>query len=294
MTTFSLRFNFLAFISIVSLITAVPAEAKRHSKYVAFEVTHTDDYNQGSAEAAINNLGEIVYISFTPFTVETFSTRRGQISFSGTNNSRFPDINDEGEVVYTDISGGFGWRVISNVRGDVTEGFGARINAYGDVGITRQDSILIHYGNGSEAQVATGGWEARIHHLSDNGELYFSKRTEEVFVPQLYVASVGSITKLTNFAGDGGDDFVSYAANNKGEFVYARNGKLYGSNGKLLWRGTILGVSDMNDHGDITVNIGRWFIGPDGVTYGSVDVVLLTKRPHVFKKEFKRYRPERE
>jgi hypothetical protein len=67
---------------------------------------------------SINNLGEIIYVKPDPHEViNVFSDKRGWVTFSSTNNLRFPDLNDTGEIVYADLVLGTGFSVFSSVNG---------------------------------------------------------------------------------------------------------------------------------------------------------------------------------
>ena len=75
-----------------------------------------------SWEPSINNSGEIVYLALDEAgNPNVFSTRRGQVTRSTTGHLRFPELNEEGEIVYADrVAPSTEFQVWSNVRGLIT------------------------------------------------------------------------------------------------------------------------------------------------------------------------------
>ena len=237
-------------------------------------------------EGAINNLGEIVYTRATNNGAYIVSTSRGRMTASSFSVG-FPDINDHGEVIYSDIVEGLpSTTLLSTDRGPLFPGQLGRINNWGQISATGFTSIpgpaqLLRYDADGTLHGLTGAANIRSTGITDSGEVTYVK-----FDPALGSDVFSTVRGRLTFSGN----VSTHSANGAGDFIYTvvEPGKpwlsLYSQSGELLWDG-VAGWPDLNDYGDIVFNIPT-FYEVDGVRYGTFALVLLTSRPEFYHSRF--------
>lgn len=278
---------FVAMTAVVLLVTPSLAKPDR-PKLSYFLVKESLGY-----APAINNNGEIVYTEASAFGPEPditiASTHRGTLAGPSVN-LRFPDINDAGEVVYTDLDVSRGLGVYSTERGFLFLGNLAGINDLGAVSAGGPGRVLLYETDGTLSQIGLSfGQEVTSTNVSNSGEITYVLREETG--PRL-TGNVVSSTRgqLTHFTT--GDGALGHGANNLGQFIYTALGDdgdlhLFDQDGRSLWNGAVGAWADLNDYGDIVFNIPvRYEVG--GTTFTDFAIVLGTSRPTFFHSEFKR------
>jgi len=237
-------------------------------------------------EPAINNLGEIVYTqSRSDGTLSIASTNRGRLT-SNSFDIRFPDINDNGEIVYSDLVAGLpSLTLLSRVRGPLFSGNLGRINNWGQVsatgfGTTPGPTRLLKYEIDGTLHELTGPAEISSTAITDDGEVTYVS-VDPVLGSDVFSTARGQLTFLGNV--------VSHAANGIGEFIYTvrlpdNRQLLFAESGELLWNG-VAGRPDLNDYGDIVFNVPVVYL-VNGVRVGNFAMVLLTSRPNVYHDRF--------
>ncbi len=246
---------------------------------------------------AINNNGEIVYIEASSIgsspDITLASTHRGTLA-GPSNDLRFPDINDAGEVVYSDVDGPGGLRVFSTERGFLFFGNLAGINelgavsAVGSIGLG-PGGVLLYDTNGTLSQIGLNpGEDVTTTNVSNSGEItYVLRDATGTRVGNVISSTRGQLTHFTT-----GEGALTHAANNLGQFIYiarADDGDLhlFDQDGRALWNGVVGAYADINDFGDIVFNIPvHYELG--GIVFTDAAIVLGTSRPEFFKSEFKR------
>lgn len=254
--------------------------------YEQLRVTTATDGYTFLGDSTINNSGEIVYHKAYFSSAQLISTRRGALSGDLGSNLRFPDLNNLGELVYTNYSQGL--RTFSRDKGELGYGVGAHINDLGFVAATSagpgdqpygiyQAGLYSPEGTWSPISVDPNAlYIAQIVHLSNSGELIYIGATA-TGKSQLFSSTRGQLTAL--------DSGVHYAmANNLGEFSYLVDDSLYWEDGTLISDGIVGGCTDMNDLRDIVCNHSMLFLDqPDPhfppMYAGTFDTVLFTTRP---------------
>jgi hypothetical protein len=257
------------------------------------QVTHIHD---GFAQAAnsINNPGEIVYEEFTYVVpsrdtgrLRIYSTRRGLIVPAGTENRSAADINDAGEVVWSDGIWGPppGPTIHSSTRGTVGIGGNPRISQDGRVAAELVDSnqLGIYATEGSLTQVALDPNVAPFSkltclNLSTAIGVAYEARTVNTFNDNLFFSHGGQITHFTPPVTP--EPFLG--ANDLGDWAYTKQindqgiQQLFNSANEVIWNNAA-GRPDINDQGDIV------FTEPVTVNKQSASQVLLsTRRPFEF------------
>jgi PEP-CTERM motif-containing protein len=267
--------------------------------YTFLEVVHSDTPYTEFDLGGINNSGEIVYAyPDSNGNRQVFSTKRGQLTSLPTaisrNQTRSPDINDLGEVVYVDRDWGkHGFRTYSTTRGEIGEGSGASINNLGEISY-RLDGYDNVFGS------AVGGVYSNTRGLlamtSDlKGGTRINNSGEIVY--NTWNGGLMSTTRgqLPNFHSGWVGGFGSPSINNQGDVVYIRQDKdsgiIFVYDGSELHQLTpfseeILGTYsrpsfftcyikyvDINDYGDIVFT-------PEGNRGGAL--ALATQRPEFY------------
>jgi hypothetical protein len=238
---------------------------------------------QDAFEPAINNLGEIVYTRVRGDDVYIASTSRGRLS-PYSPNVRFPDINDDGEVVYADVVEGLpSLTMVSTTRGPLFAGNLGRINRWGQIAASGFLSIpgprqLLMYDVDGTLHGLTGPESINSTGITDGGEVTYVKIDQTLGTSDVFSTDRGQLTFSGNVS--------THGANGAGDFIYTERqpGKtwpsLFSEDGQLLFDG-VAGWPDLNDHGDIVFNVPT-FYEVDGVTYGNFALVLMTSRPKYF------------
>jgi hypothetical protein len=251
--------------------------------YRLLQVTVATEEDEQLAPA-INNSGEIVYLDVhvTGFKNDVVSTQRGLL-VTGSQNLGFPDVNDDGEVVYAEPIGEPGpnpWSVISLIRGIVGPGNVPRINDRGD--IVAEDApndddpepYVLYRADGTSERIALNDGATRARRpigLSNKEFLYLAM--DDALRLQVYSTKRGLVLDASQTASLG-----ALGANERGDLVYVNNGAL-NVNGQVVWvlqNDSTAGV-DINNSGDIVFG--------DQVRFGEAirsQVMLLTKRPNYF------------
>ena len=236
-------------------------------------------------EPAINNLGEIVYTRSRTDGAYIASTHRGRLTASSMS-VRFSDINDDGEVVYTDeVPGLPSLTLLSTTRGPLFPGNLGRINKWGQISATGFTSIpgtaqLLRYDVDGTLHGLTAD-NIRSTGVTDSGEVTYV-RYDSSLGSDVFSTERGQLTFSGNVS--------THSANSVGEFIYTELlpgnpwWSLFSQSGELLWDG-VAGWPDLNDYGDIVFNVPT-FYEVDGVRYGNFALVLLTSRPKFFHSRF--------
>lgn len=236
----------------------------------------------------INNLGEIVYVQQQDAraNAQVFSTERGQLTSSTTQNLGSPDINNLGEVVYQDVSPLPGFRVFSTEQGLIdTSGIGSgqagipAINDFGEISFTHSqneprgvyttDRGLLTPFSLISASTFTD--------INNSGEVIHGGRDSDRR-RHIYSTDRGQLTFSSM-----GNSGISAAINNFGDVVYTRNIPslsnavlLFSLDGTQLTNFAVFSAGiGLNDFGDIVFGVGNNF-----GTRSSI--ILMTQRPDFF------------
>lgn len=235
---------------------------------------------------AINNLGEIAYVWSTEFETYIASTFQGPVSPHSTN-VRFPDLNDEGEIIYTDlIPGRPGLALVSVTRGPLFNGnLGAinrsgQISAGGQITFDRPPGLLFYDSDGSLYQVIDSSTIVTTD-ISDSAEITYVDSS--ALGTDIFSTTRGQLT----FSGR----VATHAANNSGRFIYTVRRQdglfdLMSDTDEVIWNGVSV-LADINDYGDIVLNVPR-VLERDGQRYSKDALVLITSRPAFFRRELNR------
>jgi len=239
-------------------------------------------------EPAINNAGEIVYLADDSLGFTWLqSSRRGALTDLSLN-IRFPDINDLGEVVYSDaLDGRPGLSAISTERGFLARGNLLSINDLGEMAggtfpVVPGPERLVRYGTDASIVEVLPVTGIQSTGLSNSGELTYVTRDPVSGVSNLYSSTRGQLTFFTSGRGVG-----SHAANNLGQYVYTafESGGLglFDQDGTRLWDGYVNGIADLNDFGDVVFNLPYTYkCETSHDTCIAFSVVLMTSRPDFY------------
>jgi hypothetical protein len=259
------------------------------------QVTHLHD---GFAQAAnsINNLGEIVYEEFkyvpsSDTGKRIYSTRRGLIVPGDTENRSGADINDAGEIVWSDLLGPGGPTIRSNTRGTLGKGSNPRISQEGRIAVELNSTQLgIYETDGSLTQVALDPnvlplSQVTCVNLSSAFGLAYEAQSATTQADDLFFSRGGQITHFPAL------DSPVLGANDLGDWAYTLLNhdlliqQLFNSKGELIWNNAV-GQPNLNERGDIVftelVIVNK---------QGALQAMLATQRPFEFlRKDKLKYR----
>ena len=203
-------------------------------------------------EPSINNSGEIVYLATDESgNPNVFSTLRGQLTRSTTGHLRFPELNEQGEVVYADrVPPAVEFQVWSTVRGLITKQPPANVPAISDSGeicFARSEpgSVELHTDRRGLI-VDLGDAPSTTCDLNSQGEVVYRGFDEEGRY-QVFSSTRGQLTTEPEaFLG-------SPSVNNRGEVVWVQSGELHSLvEGQVTEFGGLVGFRlDLNDSGDV-------------------------------------------
>ena len=205
-----------------------------------------------SWEPSINNSGEIVYLSRDESgNPNVFSTRRGQLTRSETGHLRFPELNEDGEVVYADrVPPSVEFQVWSSSRGLITGPAPANTPAISDSGeicFVRSDPDKVELHTDRRGLLLDlGDTIGTTCDLNSRGEVVYRALDEEVHF-QIFSSTRQQLT-------DEPESLLgSPSVNNHGEVVWVQGGELHSlSEGQITEFGGKVGFRlDVNDLGDI-------------------------------------------
>ena len=237
---------------------------------------------ENASQGSINNLGEIAYMNYVGDKgFELYSTVKGQLSTADWS-TRFPRINDSGEIVYSGsaVPNGSGpWTVYSTVRGKVAYGFTPGINNLGEIVYSDEQAYYPTINSTTRGTLATFSSGHLIYYtdVNDSGEIVYKDGGQVVSTTRGVLATVK------------GGDQGGVTINNSGDVLYnsVGGGVRYMDGTDLIT--TLEGISpcirfggpvDINDYGDFV--FGIWFNDEPGMY-----LMLATQRPDYYSSEFK-------
>lgn len=205
-----------------------------------------------SWEPSINNSGEIVYLSRDESgNPNVFSTRRGQLTHSTTGYLRFPELNENGEVVYADrLPPSDEFQVWSTVRGLLTGQSRANTPAISDSGevcFVRSDPDKVELHTDRRGLIVDlGDIAGTTCDLNSHGEVVYRALDEEGH-HQIFSSTRRQITDEPETL------LGSPSVNNRGQVVWVQSGEIHTlEEGRITEFGGKVGFRlDLNDHRDI-------------------------------------------
>ena len=205
-----------------------------------------------SWEPSINNSGEIVYLALDEAgNPNVFSTRRGQVTRSTTGHLRFPELNEEGEIVYADrVAPSTEFQVWSNVRGLITVKPPANTPAISDIGeicFVRSGSRRVELHTDRRGRVLDlGDSVGTTCDLNSQGEIVYRGVDDEGNF-QIFSSTRQQLTDEQEVL------LGSPSVNNHGQVVWVQSGELFSlEDGQVTEFGGLVGFRvDLNDQGDV-------------------------------------------
>ena len=205
-----------------------------------------------SWEPSINNSGEIVYVTEDESGFpNVFSTRRGQITRSTTGHLRYPELNEDGEIVYADrVPPSLEFQVWSTVRGLISGRYPANAPAISDTGeicfVSSEPRRVSLHTDRRGRVLDLGDSIGTTCDLNSQGEIvYRSIDGEGDF--QIFSSTRRQLTE--------GEEVLlgSPSVNNHGQVVWVQSGELFSlEEGQITEFGGLVGFRvDLNDHGEV-------------------------------------------
>ena len=202
-----------------------------------------------------------------------FSTRRGQITRSTTGHLRFPELNEDGEIVYADrVPPSPCFQIWSTSRGLVTERDPANTPAISDTGevcFVRSSPARVELHTDRRGLVLDlGDSIGTTCDINSRGDIVYrgvdGEGTFQIF------STVGQ--QLTD---EDGVLLGSPSVNNNGQVVWVQSGELFSlQEGQVTEFGGLVGFrADLNDRGDVVLPYRQ---------KKSFMVVLATRYPEMY------------
>lgn len=166
-------------------------KSSKTRKYKFIKITDCDE----GYFPSINNLDEIYYEKYDENgNPNVYSNEHGWLTESATGNLRYPDVNDNGEIVYSDFQEEHdSFQIFSNLRGLISQkGNTPSINNIGEIVysvVNNSSSIIIS----TERGEIFSSMYAKNPEINDNGEILYQD-LDSNGIGQIYSNKRGKIT----------------------------------------------------------------------------------------------------